>query len=566
MFYEMARRYDEWPGEDYDGSSARGAMKGWHKHGVCSERLWPYRAVSRKGDLTPNRIADAQQRPLGAYFRVNHRDLVAMHSAISEAGILYATSSVHSGWDSVPSSGVISWQKDVTGGHAFALIGYDRRGFWIQNSWGRDWGLNGLALVTYDDWLTNGSDVWVARLGVPIQLNSAEGLAVARGDRATRAQSYSFADLRPHLVTVGNDGLLCTSGQFANTEQEVRDIFSHSLPEITRQWKKNRILLYAHGGLVDADAAAQRVADYRSALLDAEVYPLAFIWKTDYWTTLTNMLKDALSRRRPEGLLDPAKDFMFDRLDDALEPLARVLTGKAEWDEMKENALLATTQAKGGARFVADQLAALSNSKDIEIHVVAHSAGSIFHAPLIQYLTASLKLVVKTCTLWAPACHMDLFDQYYGPAVEKGQIAHLGIFALSDSVERDDNCGNIYHKSLLYLVSDAFEAKPRIPLFRDGEPILGMKKFLDNPAYNKRWMNLVRAGNADLVVAPNSQPAGSPNGSRARAHGAFDDDEATVKATLARVLGQEINTQQFNFVQSAKSTRHQRHLMDGEEG
>ena len=26
MFYEMAKRYDDWPGEDYDGSSARGAM------------------------------------------------------------------------------------------------------------------------------------------------------------------------------------------------------------------------------------------------------------------------------------------------------------------------------------------------------------------------------------------------------------------------------------------------------------------------------------------------------------------------------------------------------------
>ena len=35
MLYDMARRYDEWPGEKYSGSSARGAMKGWHKHGVC---------------------------------------------------------------------------------------------------------------------------------------------------------------------------------------------------------------------------------------------------------------------------------------------------------------------------------------------------------------------------------------------------------------------------------------------------------------------------------------------------------------------------------------------------
>ncbi|MEO8250673.1 MAG: glycoside hydrolase family 19 protein, partial [Burkholderiales bacterium] len=42
MFYELARRYDEWPGEDYSGSSARGAMKGWHKHGVCAEHEYPY--------------------------------------------------------------------------------------------------------------------------------------------------------------------------------------------------------------------------------------------------------------------------------------------------------------------------------------------------------------------------------------------------------------------------------------------------------------------------------------------------------------------------------------------
>ena len=36
MFYELAKLYDEWPGQDYEGSSCRGALKGWHKHGVCS--------------------------------------------------------------------------------------------------------------------------------------------------------------------------------------------------------------------------------------------------------------------------------------------------------------------------------------------------------------------------------------------------------------------------------------------------------------------------------------------------------------------------------------------------
>ena len=37
MLYELARRYDEWPGEAYEGSSARGAIKAWAKHGVCLE-------------------------------------------------------------------------------------------------------------------------------------------------------------------------------------------------------------------------------------------------------------------------------------------------------------------------------------------------------------------------------------------------------------------------------------------------------------------------------------------------------------------------------------------------
>ena len=35
MLYEMAKRYDEWEGENYDGSSIRGAMKGWLRHPGC---------------------------------------------------------------------------------------------------------------------------------------------------------------------------------------------------------------------------------------------------------------------------------------------------------------------------------------------------------------------------------------------------------------------------------------------------------------------------------------------------------------------------------------------------
>src|SRR6202008_3025723 len=137
------------------------------------------------------------------------------------------------------------------------------------------------------------------------------------------------------------------------------------------------------------DGAIQRVAEYRAVLLKNEVYPLSFIWKTDYWSTLKNILNDASSRRRPEGFIDSAKDFLLDRLDAALEPLARALTGKLQWDEMKENGLRATTTKEGGLGITARLLSRLAAKDGAEIHLAAHSAGAILFAPLVQLLTGT---------------------------------------------------------------------------------------------------------------------------------------------------------------------------------
>jgi hypothetical protein len=565
MLYEMAKKYDEWPGEKYEGSSARGAMKGWYKHGVCAEKLWPYQTKTADQRLTDQRARDGSIRPLGAYFRVNHKDLVAMHSAISEVGILYATATVHAGWDNVGANGLIKMDRQILGGHAFAIVAYDERGLWIQNSWGKTWGKGGFGLLSYDDWLANGSDVWAARLGVAVQLQTPEATATSRS-AAGRAESLAFHDLRPHVISIGNDGKLRTEGTYGTSAADVEEIVKKDFPRLTKNWPRKRILLYAHGGLVDEGSSVQRVADYRTAMLDAQVYPLAFIWKTDFWTTVTNILKDALTRRRPEGILDAAKDFMLDRLDDLLEPLARTLGGKAAWDEMKENALCATVSDDGGARFALEQLAAVvKNDPSVEIHVAGHSAGSIFHAPLIQLLASSgkiasgplkgkkgLGLKIASCTLWAPACTVDLFKQTYVPLATKGQIERFGLFTLTDEAEKDDHCANTYHKSLLYLVSNAFENQARIPLIRDGEPILGMEKFIRTDA---ALSNLFKSPSAHWILTPNSGPENSKDASRASCHGDFDDDKYTLRATLARILEKTQVKANFMIHRSASSLR-----------
>lgn len=580
MLYRMARRYDEWAGEDDDGSSARGAMKGWHKHGVCSLEAWPGAGDGTSGRLfTDARARDALSRPLGGYYRVNHRDIVAMHAALAEVGVLFATSWVHAGWSAVKADGLVNPRLDRgnEGGHAFVIVGYDGRGFWIQNSWGDDWGRRGFCQVTYDDWLRNGTDVWVGRLGAPVGLASrtpaAQAAAAGQAGGGVRTP-LAVADLRPHVVSIGNDGRLRDSGLLATDAAAVHQLFADDFPRLTSGWKKRRLLLYAHGGLCDEDGALHRVQDYRRALLDAEVYPLAFVWKTDWWTTLKNVLEDAQRRRKPEGPLDATRDFLLNRLDDALEPIARHATGKLEWDQMKQNALGATLLADGGARLVASYVKQLA-AQGVEVHVAGHSAGSILMAPLVQLLAtkgavdwtgmpdtaglahpasdAGLGVPVKSVTMWAPACTIDLFARCYRPAVDSGQVERFALFTLTDKAEQDDHCGRIYNKSLLYLVSHAFEAVARNPLIPVGKGgdlspagvgILGMEWWLTRHPVTRNWFRRVDGagdaageGRAVWVLSPNAAPEGARNGSTAKHHGDFDDDAATVKATLARILG-----------------------------
>lgn len=542
MLYVMAKRYDEWPGEEYEGSSARGAMKGWHKHGVCGKQIW----TDAGGSFNDKIAADAIGRPLGAYFRVNHRDLVAMHAAINEVGMLFATARVHSGWMNVTTGDEqIDYLPGVLGGHAFAIVGYDRHGLWIQNSWGTDWGSGGLARLSYADWLDNGTDVWVAALGAPVSLVPGSGAPSPMQAGAPRAfEGYIYSALRSHVVTARNDGELDTKGEYGLTQEGLRALLQEYLPERTKEWSKKRVLLYAHGGLVSQASALQVVANNRAPALDAQIYPLSFVWRSDAWSTIRNILREAVAQRRDEGLLDRAKDFMFDRLDDTLEPVARLLGGKAMWDEMKENATGASTRRGGAARLVAEFLAPLhADGRLEELHLAGHSAGSIFMAPLAREL-ARLGIPIASLSLWAPACTIELFKSHYAPLIKAGKIASFDLYTLDDATERDDHCADIYHKSLLYLVSHAFERTPRIPLIQKGMPILGLKRDVKEHLPKNYWNGRARKWHR----APAS------DNSNARSHGEFDNDAETLRSTLKRILGDGEAVSMLDTVGTASSS------------
>ncbi len=556
MLYEMAKRYDEWPGEDYEGSSIRAAMKGWHRHGVCRESVWPNRKTQNPR-LTSARQLDALDMPLGNYFRVRHLHLSQLHCALAEAGILYASAAVHGGWmNPDPDTGSIEYHQQQTGGHAFAIVGYDTEGLWIQNSWGRDWGFNGFGHLSYDDWFHNGYDCWVARTGVPTRSVVQNTGGTQRG----RVQSFDYlphdavvnAQIRPHVVNLGNDGELSKSGRFRTDKRDIQDMFAPlggnglltSFPHASQDWEGTpRLMLYAHGGLNKEHASASRIASMRPYFLANEIYPIHFMWESGLFETLRHIVQDAFSQPRFAGIWDSVKERFQDLADEAIELAVRGV-GKPVWGEMKENAELAS-EIRHGADLVAQAIADYqANGGKFELHLVGHSAGSILLAHLIPVLDA-WGLRVKTLTLYAPACTTALFRSHVLPNFGAGRcVDRITIFNLNDDTERDDCVTRAYNKSLLYLVSEALDEKRKMPL-------LGMEKYLE--ADSEVVSALGEPFKRGRSVTIYSKRGASVNlSSDSTSHGGFDNDPDTLNSTLRIIRGTNTILKKFESNQGGK--------------
>lgn len=570
MLYEMARRYDEWPSEDYEGSSARGAMKGWMAHGVCDFTTWPPDLHGAQ-HLNAAIGREAQRTPGGAFFRLQHRQIRDMHAALNEVGILFCTLMVHDGWGE-PDVGrgldvsyvehgnvreirlpVIRRRGEADSGHAVAIVGYTHEGFIIQNSWGPSWGAEGFALLPYEDYMLNATDVWVAQLGVPVKLSiwshleletDAPAEEVSGLQRAARV--IPLSEIRPYAIDVGNNGELSSSGKYWTTEEDLERLFTESIPRAAKDWKKARLLLYLHGGLNDETTVARRIVAFRDVLLKNEIYPVHIMWEAGIMESLNDMIRDLFTdagerkgaisdwlRKVREGGLE-VKDRTFE--------LTAATPGRALWREMKENARLASQHPsrRGGMQLLVKHAQAAlkkvsqARRDSLELHVVAHSAGSIFAAYAMRHLV-QLGLNFKSLHLMAPAITVGLFKREVLPFVESGECPHPSLYILSDVGERDDDVGP-YGKSLLYLVSNALEGRRETPL-------VGMERFVsdagqDGGRYTDkelgRFFKKRTGGLPSLVVAGEGQ--GPLSTSRSDTHGGFDNDEWTLNSILRRVL------------------------------
>jgi hypothetical protein len=124
QWYQRAKRLDEWPGEEYDGTSVNAAMKVGRQFGWWGGWRWA--------------------------FGVND-----MRAAI-QLGPLVLGVPWHAGMYRTQRDGVVRVSGQQVGGHCLLVVGwatdYAGRGpgFWWRNSWGPGYGIRGDAFVPED--------------------------------------------------------------------------------------------------------------------------------------------------------------------------------------------------------------------------------------------------------------------------------------------------------------------------------------------------------------------------------------------------------------------------------
>jgi len=120
--YRRARELDEWPGEDYEGSSVLGAAKAGKERGWYGEYRWAF----GEEDL---RLAVGYKGP--AVLGINWLEGMMQPNA----------------------KGVIRALGAVMGGHAILCNGFNVNSglYRLHNSWGKSWGVQGECFISSED-------------------------------------------------------------------------------------------------------------------------------------------------------------------------------------------------------------------------------------------------------------------------------------------------------------------------------------------------------------------------------------------------------------------------------
>jgi len=241
------------------------------------------------------------------------------------------------------------------------------------------------------------------------------------------------------------------------------------------------VVLYAHGGLNSEAYSAETANRLWSVASSNDLRAYFFVWESGIDESIIGWLKSDDDVTGPTGfswqdawekIKKGTRAIVREaqkKLGAGLAPVVR----EAFWNEMKGRSQGAST-AKGGAALFAKQLfeaMSLTPNEKYKIHLVGHSAGSIYLGWLYQNVLTTLlgsipNVQLASIQFMAPAITIkratEAFSTNGNPAVPKNRFV---IYMLKPKDEEDDSI-YVYPSSLLTYVADYLEdGNGRVPIF-----------------------------------------------------------------------------------------------------
>ncbi len=491
MLYHLARFYDEFPGENYQGSSCRGVLKAWHRHGVCRREYWPY-TVSSKGQVADYEAPqgdwanDALLRRPGVYYRINKLAIADIQAALCQAGVVLASASIHKGWNSAlckakPTQEFHDWSQlpiipassKSLGGHAFAILGYTAQGFIVQNSWGSAWGWQGFALLPYEDWQKHALDAWVftlaaAQTTTPLSLTehafllpSFSGPGVKKSSQNIPATSGQISDdaALQFLLMNRRDGklqqlLLQYRDSGAAAQQAICD-----LPEYWfKTWKPGKpdlkIALIFLDSQTDLQATLRLLKQIGPDFFEAGIYPLFICQETPLPGLLQQRLEQtyaslAATYHGPQGSNQQLRQLQQSHLP-------------ALWLELQHSAQLASQSRQACSLYeLSTKLSQLRQglaTRRLQLHLIAQGTG-VFLLQHGIHMLRSAELPVNSVQLVTPLCSFEFAATHWPDMFKTAttKSAHWHLYLCDSSSEKQQYYNQAYAGSLSQLYTRGLE-------------------------------------------------------------------------------------------------------------
>lgn len=122
IIYTNAQKLDQWVGENYDGTSVRGGVKFLQQQKKVKSYYWGY-------------------------------DINTLINTVLNIGPVVVGTNWYNGMFYPDKNGLIKIRGGLSGGHAYVINGVDtvKKQFRLKNSWGKDWGKDGRAFISFTD-------------------------------------------------------------------------------------------------------------------------------------------------------------------------------------------------------------------------------------------------------------------------------------------------------------------------------------------------------------------------------------------------------------------------------